>query len=116
MKKDIFVPLILTVFLALLLEPFGFMPPAATMTILALVVAGFVLFSLFLWREKGADEREESHIHKADRVGFIFGALVLVVAIVSESIGHMLSPWLVVALIAMILAKAIALIYQKYVH
>lgn len=113
MKKDIIVPVLLVILLVILLEPFGFMPTAAVMTVLALIVAGFVSFSLFLWREKGADEREEAHIHKADRVGFIFGALVLVTAIIAESVAHMLSPWLVVALMAMITGKAVALIYQK---
>jgi Na+/H+ antiporter NhaD/arsenite permease-like protein len=116
MKKDIFIPLALIIFLGLLLEPFGFMPTMAVMTVLILVVAAFVLFSLFLWREKGADEREEAHIHKADRVGFIAGALVLLVAVVAESLGRMLSPWLVAALAAMIAAKAVALVYQKNNH
>jgi len=113
MKKDILVPAALIILLALLLEPFGFMPSALVMTVLALVVAAFVVFSIFLWQEKGADEREESHIHKADRLGFIFGSLVLIVAIVAESIGHMLSPWLVAALIAMLVAKSIGLIYER---
>ncbi len=113
MKKDIIVPAALIILLALLLEPFGFMPSAMVMTILALIVAAFAVFSLFLWREKGEDEREEAHIHKADRLGFIFGALVLIVAVVAESIGHMLSPWLVAALMAMLAAKAVGLVYQK---
>lgn len=116
MKKDIIVPVALVIFLILLLEPFGFMPAAAVMTVLALAVAAFVLFSLFLWREKGEDEREETHIRMADRIGFIFGALILVVAIVAESLAHMLSPWLVAALVAMIVGKAIALVYQKHNH
>jgi hypothetical protein len=113
MKKDILIPTALIILLVLLLEPFGFMPSALIMTVLALIVAAFAVFSIFLWREKGADEREEAHIHKADRLGFIFGALVLIVAIVAESIGHMLSPWLVAALIAMLVAKAVGLVYEK---
>lgn len=116
MKKDIIIPIVLIALLGILLEPFGFMPPLAVMTVLALVVAAFVLFSLFLWREKGADEREEAHIQKADRTGFIFGALVLVVAVVAQSVMGMLSPWLVLALAAMIAAKAVALIYQRNNH
>ena len=112
MIKEFITPAVLIALLVLLLEPFGFMPPIAVMTVLALATATFVFFSIFLWREKGADEREESHIQKADRFGFIFGALVLVVAIVVQSFARMLSPWLVVALVAMIAAKAIAIAYQ----
>jgi uncharacterized membrane protein len=112
MTKDIFVPAGLIILLGLLLEPFG-MPPMLVTTILILVVAVFALFALFLWKEKGLDEREESHIHKADRFGFIAGALILVIAIVIESIAHMLSPWLVLALAVMISVKAIVLLYTK---
>lgn len=116
MKKDIFIPLALIILLILLLEPFGFMPSAVIMAVLVLIVAAFAVFSIFLWREKGLDEREESHIHKADRLGFVFGALVLIVAIVAESLAHMLSPWLVLALIVMLFAKSTALIYEKKHH
>ncbi|MDE1874550.1 MAG: hypothetical protein KGH68_00590 [Patescibacteria group bacterium] len=116
MKKDIFVPIFLVVLLVLLLEPFGFMPSAAVMTILAFIVAAFVLFAILLWREHGLDEREEAHINRADRIGFISGALVLLAAIVAESLGRMLSPWLVVALIAMVAAKAFTLIYERRAH
>jgi hypothetical protein len=113
MTKDIVVPVVLVALLGLLLEPFGFMPSMAVMTILILSVGVFAVFALFLWREKGTDEREQAHIHRADRFGFMFGALVLLVAIVVESLAHMLSPWIVLALVVMIVAKAVALIYQK---
>ncbi|MEN9621974.1 MAG: hypothetical protein RLZZ67_408 [Candidatus Parcubacteria bacterium] len=113
MTKDILVPAVLVVLLGLLLEPFGFMPGMAVMTVVIAVVAVFAVFALFLWREKGGDEREQTHIQKADRFGFMFGALVLLVAIVVEALASMLSPWLVLALVVMIVAKASALIYQK---
>jgi hypothetical protein len=113
MTKDILIPAVLVALLGLLLEPFGFMPSMAVMTVVIAVVAVFAVFALFLWREKGSDEREQAHIYRADRFGFIFGALVLLVAIVVESLADMLSPWLVLALVVMIVAKAIALIYQK---
>ena len=116
MIKDIVIPVVLIAFLGLLLEPFGFMPPMAVMGVLGLCVAAFVLFAVFLWKEKGADEREQAHIHKADRFAYVLGALVLVIAIVFQSLAHMLSPWLVIALIAMISAKAAALIYEKRCH
>ncbi|HEY0907886.1 MAG TPA: hypothetical protein VGE35_00895 [Candidatus Paceibacterota bacterium] len=113
MAKDILVPAVFIALLALLLEPFGFMPSMAVMTVLILCVAAFALFALFIWREKGDDERERVHINRADRIGFIFGAVVLLAAIVAQSLAHMLSPWLVAALVAMVAAKAVALIYQK---
>ena len=113
MAKDILVPAVLIALLALLLEPFGFMPSMAVMTVLILSVGAFAIFALFVWREKGIDEREQLHINRADRFGFIFGALVLLAAIVVQSLAHMLSPWLVAALVVMVAAKAIALMYQK---
>jgi hypothetical protein len=114
MKKDIFVPVLIVILLTLILEPFGFMPSMATMTLLVTTTALFLFFAVFAWREKGADEREETHIHRADRFGFIAGMTVLIVGILFDYFFmHEVSQILVIALIIMIASKAIALWYSR---
>jgi len=114
MKKDIIIPIILVVLLTLLAEPFGFMPSMATMTLLVITTVLLILFAVFAWREHGADEREEAHIHRADRFGFLSGMAVLAIGIVLDYyIMREISPILLVALIAMILAKAVALAHAR---
>jgi len=114
MKKDTLIPIVLVVLLTLLLEPFGFMPSMAMMTLLVVVTVLFLLFALFAWREKGQDEREEIHIHKADRFGFLAGMVILVIGILSDYLFmHEVSRILVISLIVMVVAKAIALSYSR---
>ncbi len=105
--------LVLTVVSVLLVNPFHlWMPSMAHMAILAAVVVAFGAFAVFVLRERSGDEREEFHRMFAGRVAYLSGASVLIVAIVVESITESLDPWLVVALLAMVLAKVGAHIYS----
>jgi hypothetical protein len=86
----------------------------ATMTLLVTTTTLFLFFVVFAWREKGADEREEAHIHRADRFGFIAGMTVLIVGILFDYfIMQEVSQILVVALTIMIASKAVALWYAR---
>ncbi|PIR83980.1 hypothetical protein COU18_01060 [Candidatus Kaiserbacteria bacterium CG10_big_fil_rev_8_21_14_0_10_51_14] len=105
--------IVLTVVAVLLVNPFHlWMPNMAHMAILAAVVVAFGVFAVFVLRERVGDEREDVHRMFAGRVAYLSGALVLIVAIVVESIAGSLDPWLVVALLAMVIGKVGAHIYS----
>lgn len=111
---EIIIPIVLIVLLILLLDPFMvLMPSTLQMLILVLILIIFSSFSLFIWKEKSHDEREELHKNIASRFAYISGSLVLVLGITFQSLNHSLDPWLLIALIIMILAKIIGSIYAK---
>ena len=82
-------------------------------TLLALIVL-FGFFAAFVWREKGGDEREIVLLYRADRIAFLAGASVLILAVLIEGLlFHMSNPWVLTALSVMIAAKAIGYIYNQ---
>ncbi|RJQ13769.1 hypothetical protein C4553_02685 [Candidatus Parcubacteria bacterium] len=112
--SEIIVALILIILSVLLLDTFsGKMPDQALMATVGALVVVFAVFASFIWREKAQDEREQLHLMIAGRVGFLVGSAVLVLGIVIQSVSHKIDLWLVVALIAMIAGKLIALAYNK---
>ena len=99
----------------LILNPMHFwMPTMMHMAVLAAAVIAFGAFSVFVLRERGGDEREEMHRMFSGRTGFLVGGGVLLAGIVAESMSETLDPWLVGALLAMILAKLGAHIYSSW--
>jgi len=112
--SEILVPVLLIILLVLFLNPFGFwMPTALVMTMLCFLVIIFLIFGVFLWKEKAGDEREQVHKMLSGRVAFLVGAGVLVLGIVVQEYRHNLDPWLIYALTAMILAKIGTLWYSR---
>jgi hypothetical protein len=96
----------------LVLNPFNvFMPGMLAMLILAALFVIFCIFAVYIVSEKAGDEREEAHRASAGRAAFLVGAGVLVAGIIIEDLAHALDPWLVIALIGMILAKIVARSY-----
>lgn len=90
----------------LLLNPFGFwMPSMAHMAVLAAAVAAFGAFVAFVLRERAVDERDIAHRSAAGRAAFLAGSAVLLAGIIVEGVQDALDPWLVVALLAMVIAK-----------
>lgn len=95
------------------LNPY-WMPMGMQLTILLALTVLFGVFAVYFWREQGGDERERSLLHTADRIGFLAGATVLLIAIIVEGlIFHMVTPWVIAALAAMIIAKAAGYIYTS---
>lgn len=88
------------------------MPTPAHMALLAAAVVLFGAFAVFVLRERAGDERESEHRSFAGRIAFLVGSAVLLIAIVAQSLAHMLDPWLVVALIVMLLGKSAAHAYS----
>lgn len=92
--------------LVLLMNPFGFwMPEKFEMVCTTLVLLFFVLFTVYLFREKARDEREELHRFIATRLAYFVGSSVLVFGIVIQTFMHHLTFWLPLALGGMLLAK-----------
>lgn len=111
---EVSISTVLIILLVMLLDPFMIlMPSAAQMTTLVFALVIFVSFATFVWREKPKDEREQLHQQIASRFAYLSGAGVLIVAIVFQTINHSLDPWIVIALIVMILAKIIGSLYAS---
>jgi Flp pilus assembly protein TadB len=104
--KETIVTICLIGLAILLLNPFNFwMPDMVVICILAITLGIFALFSSFILRENKFDEREEEHRALAGRNAFLVGAGLLTLGIVVQGYTHTVDPWLVVALIGMIVVK-----------
>lgn len=111
---EIIVSVVLMGFLAFLFNPshLYMTMPAQMMTSVALIVI-FAIFAVFIWRERGRDERENLHIFIAGRAAFLTGAAALLVGIIVQSFNHNVDPWLLGTLVLMILAKIFGIIYTR---
>lgn len=90
----------------LLLNPFHFwMPDMMVSVMLAVTLALFGIFASFVLRENPVDERDDQHRTLAGRNAFLAGSGVLTLAIVIQGYTHTVDPWLVVALVAMVIVK-----------
>lgn len=104
--QEIVVTLGIVAIAVLLLNPFEFWMP--DMMVVGMLIAALVLFGIFatyILRERAADERDAMHISLAGRNAFLAGATVLIIGIVAQGYAHAVEPWLVIALLAMALAK-----------
>lgn len=97
---------ILIILLLLILNPFGFwMPTMAHMLVLGGTFVVFALFAVFIFRERGGDEREDAHRMLAGRIAFLVGSTALTCGILFQEYRGELDPWLIFSLVLMILAK-----------
>ena len=104
--KEIIVPLTLVVLAVLLLNPFHFwMPDMMVMGMLATLLVLFGIFASFILKEKAFDERDDMNRSLAGRNAFLAGSAILMLGIVIQGYSHSIDPWLVVALIVMIIVK-----------
>ncbi len=111
--KYLGVPLLLLALLVLYCDPFmAFMPPTLILASLPVLLILFFLYALFVFQERSRDEREELHKLYASRGAFLVGSLVLVVAVFYQvTFAHQVDPWLLAALAAMVIAKAVGACY-----
>lgn len=104
--KETVVTLALIFIAILLLNPSNFwMPDMVVMCMLAIVLALFGIFASFILREDSIDEREAQHKSFAGRNAFLAGSGVLTLGIVLQGYTHTVDPWLVFALIVMVVTK-----------
>ncbi len=96
----------------LLLNPFHFwMPDMMVIGMLAGALVLFGVFASFILREDSRDERDNYHRTLAGRNAFLAGSAVLIMGIVVEGYAHAVDPWLVVALIVMVVVKIVTRIW-----
>ena len=88
------------------------MPSMAHMTMLALGAVAFGAFAIFAVREVAGDERDDAHRAFSGRMAFLAGSAVLLLGIALQSKGHV-DPWLVYALIAMVVGKTAARMWSR---
>ena len=112
--SEILVSVILLIFIFLLINPFHLWMPDAVQMMMTLGIAlAFILFASFVFHEKVHDEREALHRYIAARFAYLSGTIILVVALVVQSIHHTLDNWLLIALFVMILGKIIGFLWGK---
>ncbi len=105
---DIILLVGLTVMAFLTIAPKTFVMPSSLQMLLLAVVLGLLAgFLALLWREQPTDEREAQNQATASRSAYIVGAVVLIVAMLIESLHHKLDPAIPIALLAMIATKII---------
>ena len=112
--KELSVAVILISVSIALLNPLHlWMPDMVHMIMLAGLFIIFSIFAIFVIREKGGDERDEAHRMRSGRTAFLLGALVLVLAIGYQTIRDIpIDPWLIIALIAMVIGKIASRFYS----
>lgn len=99
---------------ALLLPTSLLMPMSSDMMLIIGLIVTFFIFSSFFWKEQAGDEREHLHRLFAGRVSFFIGTAVLVVGIFFQSLSHNIDPWLIYALIGMIVGKLLTRLYSEW--
>lgn len=105
---DIILLLGLAIIALLAIAPKTFvMPSSLQMIILAIVLGLIATFLVLLWREQPEDEREMQNQALASRSAYIVGSLVLITALIMQSLKHDLDPAVPIALLAMIATKVI---------
>ncbi len=105
---DIVLLLSLTAVSLLAVAPKTFvMPSSLQMLILACALGLIAAFLLLLWREKPSDEREMQNQALASRLAYIVGSVVLIAALLMQSLRHQLDSAIPLALLAMIATKVI---------
>ncbi|OGK28013.1 hypothetical protein A3C28_02790 [Candidatus Roizmanbacteria bacterium RIFCSPHIGHO2_02_FULL_39_9] len=115
--SEVFVSLVLVIFLILLLNPFSLLMPSPMEMIIILGFAlAFIIFVGFFWKEKVADERESLHRYIAGRIAYFTGVTLLTVGIIIQSLQHSLDKWLVISLTGMVIGKIIGLFYGRFKH
>src|SRR3989344_7162295 len=104
--KEITTTFLLIVTALLLLNPFHFwMPDMLLICILAILLVLFGIFTNFVLRERTFDERDSLHRTIAGRNSFIGGSIIIMIGIVVQGYNHMVDPWLIIALIVMVVTK-----------
>lgn len=116
-SKEYLVAIAAVGLLLLLHNPFMFWMPNMLQMWLSLILCVLVIaFGVFLWREKAVDEREQLHVFIADRIALLTVGGVLTVAALVQGVRHTQDPWIGLALGALIVAKAVGLIYSRRKH
>ena len=122
MKSNVFfneltISVVLIILLVLFLNPLDLlMPSPLVMMLIVFLIAFFGIFTAVIWHEQPKDEREGFHSMFAGRLAFLTGSTILVIGIITQELRHITDPWLIFALLGMIIAKVVGFLYgqKKY--
>lgn len=105
---DVILLLSLAILSALAIAPDTFVMPTSIQMLILTVVLGLVAaFLLLLWRENPSDEREADNQATASRLAYVVGAIVLIIALINQSLKHEIDAAVPIALLAMIATKVV---------
>lgn len=105
---DLILLLSLAIVTALAIAPETFlMANFAEMCLLIIILLLIAIFLLLLWRESPDDEREAINQAKASRLAYAVGAVVLIIALLIQSLKDQIDSAVPIALLAMIATKII---------
>jgi amino acid transporter len=112
-RNEIVATLAIVIFAFLTLNPFGMlMSSMLQMTVYGLLLVAVVVFAGLVVKEKTLDEREEKNRASAGRVGYVLGLVVLVAGVSVQTLSHVsLDPWIIGALVVMVLGKVFTRAY-----
>lgn len=111
---EVAVAVVFLILLLLLANPWGlFMPDYVAMGVLAALAFLFGIFANLISGETGGDERERYHGMFADRIAFLAGSGILLIAVIAGELRGGADHWVLAALAAMIVAKVAALGYTR---
>ena len=103
--------------IVLKLDPFRwFMPSPVQLLLLCILIAALALYAGAIFREKPHDEREESHLYRASRVGYLAGIISLSVVFVIKDLQKEPDPLLLLVLAVMLITKLVVLKYSRHRH
>lgn len=107
MNKEIIVPIAVVALSVAFLDPFMVLMPESVVYIcVVLLFLASLSYSLLIWHEKPADEREYMHRAYAGRIAYLTGVIALVVGILYHVIViHQVDIFLVITLASMTVAK-----------
>ena len=122
MKTNLFfsesiIATLLIVLLLSFLNPFDLLMTPPFLSMLSIIlIAIFGLFVAVVWKEQVRDEREGLHRMLAGRLAFLVGSSILVIGIIIKELNHSTDPWLIYALVGMLIAKIAGMLYgqKKY--
>ena len=111
--SEITVAVLLIILSCLLWNPY-WMPMGFMLLTLVCFILLFGGFAVFVWREKGGDERDRLIRQVASRSAHLASALILAIGIAYEILTvHSVDKWLIIAFVVSILAKVGGYIYAK---
>lgn len=114
---ELIIPLVLLAVLISLVLPLGLASGhAMVMAKQGVLLAGFVAFALWVWREAGGDERDNLHRMLTSRLAYVIGSGITVAGILYQSLHGLVDAWLVWALVGMVLTKVIGSVWARLRH
>ena len=103
--------------LFLKMDPFHwFMPTEMQMILLCVFAAAFALYAGVVFREQAQDEREQDHLYRASRWGYLVGVVTLSIIIVVQDVLHQLDPWMLLVLGLMVVTKLVVFRWSQWKH